>query len=47
MAENKIYILREKLYLLIDKDADYDEILKISQELDAAIAEFINNENEK
>lgn len=47
MTEDRIYTLREQLYLLIDRNADYNEILKTSEELDEAIVEFIYNENKK
>lgn len=47
MNEHKIYTLREKLYSLIDRSEDYNEILKISKELDEAIVEFINDQNNK
>lgn len=40
MLENKICVLREKLHLLISEEADYEEILKLSQELDEVIVKF-------
>lgn len=40
MLKDKIFMLREKLHLLILEEADYKEILKISQELDEVIVEF-------
>ncbi|WP_081504372.1 aspartyl-phosphate phosphatase Spo0E family protein [Clostridium arbusti] len=40
MLKYKICILRGKLHLLILEDADYGEILKLSQELDEVIVKF-------
>ncbi|AJA47484.1 Spo0E like sporulation regulatory protein [Clostridium pasteurianum DSM 525 = ATCC 6013] len=47
MLKDKISILREKLHLLILEEADYEEILKLSQELDEIIVEFIYEKLEK
>lgn len=48
MIKHEISLLRDELHSLINKNADYDEILKISVELDKLIAEFIHNkENHK
>lgn len=41
MMEDKICILREKLHSLILQNADYKEILELSQELDKIIVRFI------
>lgn len=40
MLEKKIDELREKLHSLILEEADYNSILKISQELDEYIVEY-------
>ncbi len=40
MIEERMDKLREKLHLLIERKADYEEILKASQELDKCISEF-------
>ncbi|MDI6619688.1 MAG: aspartyl-phosphate phosphatase Spo0E family protein [Clostridiales bacterium] len=37
MIEQKINELREKLYMMISKNADYSEILETSKELDKYI----------
>lgn len=41
MIERKIGVLREELHSLINENADYSEILRISRELDKVIVEFI------
>ena len=41
MIDDDICILREKLHSLILENADYDKVLKLSQELDKIITEFI------
>jgi uncharacterized protein YdcH (DUF465 family) len=43
MIKREISELRDELHSLINKNADYNEILKTSVELDKLIAEFINN----
>ncbi|MHB8066218.1 MAG: Spo0E family sporulation regulatory protein-aspartic acid phosphatase [Ruminiclostridium sp.] len=40
MKKEDLEKIREKLNLLINKDSDYIEILKASQELDYFITEF-------
>lgn len=40
MDKNDLEELREKLYLLINEESDYQEILKVSQELDVFITEW-------
>lgn len=47
MLEEKIEKLREKLHLLIAEDANYNDVLKVSRELDYYIIEYLRNENEK
>ncbi|APM40971.1 aspartyl-phosphate phosphatase Spo0E family protein [Clostridium kluyveri] len=40
MLKEKMEELREKLYFLITEKAEYNQILKVSQELDNCINEF-------
>lgn len=40
MLDNEIYILREKLHSLILENANYRQILELSQELDEVIVRF-------
>lgn len=40
MVEERIDRIREKLHSLLDEKADYNEVLKVSQELDDCIYEF-------
>ena len=40
MLNDEICILRDKLNKSIEEDADYEEIYKISVELDELIAEY-------
>jgi hypothetical protein len=42
MIENKIDELKDKLYILLLNNAEYSEILKISQELDLFIVQYMH-----
>ncbi len=43
MIEEKIDKLRDRLYTLIIEKADYNEVLKASQELDVYISQYTFN----
>lgn len=47
MLGEKMEKLREKLHLLITEDANYNDVLKVSRELDCCIIEYLKSENEK
>lgn len=43
MSDNEIEKLREKLNILIEERASFDEIQKVSQLLDECLVEYYNN----
>lgn len=47
MADKKIEDLREKLNTLIDEQADFCEIQRVSQLLDECLVEYYNRKIEK
>jgi sulfur transfer protein SufE len=46
MIEDEIDKLRDKLHFLIIHNEEYSKILKVSQELDILIVQYMGTENE-